>query len=331
MEKYPDTTPTRNLALELARVTEAAAMAAGRFMGRGNKEAADEAAVNAMRNVLQTVDMNGVIIIGEGEKDNAPMLYNGENVGNGMPPDVDVAVDPIDGTRPLAFGRSNSLATVALAPRGTMFDPGPFVYMNKLAVGPEAKGVINIEKSITENLQAIAKDKRKDVEDLTTIILDRDRHKAMIAEIRRAGARIRIIPDGDVAAALMTAWPDTGVDVLLGIGGTPEGVLAACALRAMGGEIQGKLYARDEGELRRGREAGYDFDKVLTMDDLVSSEDVFFAATGITDGELLKGVRYFGNGARTDSLVVRGLTGTVRQITATHKMDKLHRLSAIKY
>jgi fructose-1,6-bisphosphatase II len=323
--------PTRNLALELARVTEAAALAAGRFMGRGDKEAADGAAVNAMRIVLQTVDMNGIIVIGEGEKDNAPMLYNGENVGNGFPPDVDVAVDPIDGTRPLAFGRSNSLATVAIAPRGTMFDPGPFVYMNKLAVGPEAKGSINIEKSITENLKAIAKATHKDVEDLTTIVLDRDRHNDIIAEIRAAGARIRQIPDGDVAAALMTAWPDSGVDVLIGIGGTPEGVIAACALRAMGGEIQGKLYARDEAELRRGREAGYDFDKILTMDDLVSSEDVFFAATGITDGELLKGVRYFGDGASTDSLVVRGLTGTVRQITATHRLDKLHRLSAVKY
>ena len=323
--------PTRNLALELARVTEAAAMAAGRFMGRGDKEGADGAAVNAMRIVLQTIEMNGIIVIGEGEKDNAPMLYNGEQVGNGSPPDVDVAVDPIDGTRPLAFGRSNSLATVALAPRGTMFDPGPFVYMNKLCVGPEAKGRINIEASITENLHAVAKAKGRSVEDLTTIILDRDRHKDMIAEIRTAGARIRLIPDGDVAAALMTAWPDSGVDVLIGIGGTPEGVIAACALRAMGGEIQGKLYARDEDELRRGREAGYDFDKVLTMDDLVSSEDVFFAATGITDGELLKGVRYFGEGVKTDSLVVRGLTGTVRQIFATHSMDKLHHFSAIKY
>ncbi len=323
--------PTRNLALELARVTEAAALAAGRFMGRGDKEAADAAAVNAMRVVLQTVDMNGVIVIGEGEKDNAPMLFNGENVGNGLPPDVDVAVDPIDGTRPLAFGRTNSLATVAMAPRGTMFDPGPFVYMNKLAVGPEAKGVIDIEKPITENLKAIARAKGKDVDDLTTIILDRDRHKEMIAEIRRAGARIRLIPDGDVAAALMTAWHDSGVDVLLGVGGTPEGVIAACALRAMGGEIQGKLYARDEDELRRGQEAGYDFDKILTMDDLVSSEDVFFAATGITDGELLKGVRYFGDGASTDSLVVRGLTGTVRQITATHRLDKLDQFSMVKY
>lgn len=324
-------TPTRNLALELARVTEAAAMMAGRFMGRGDKEGADQAAVNAMRLILSTVDMNGVIVIGEGEKDKAPMLYNGEKVGNGSKPDVDVAVDPIDGTRPLAFGRSNSLATVALAPRGTMFDPGPFLYMNKIAVGPESKGKINIERSITENLHAIAKAKGKAVEDLTTIILDRPRHDDMIAEIRKAGARIREIPDGDVAAALMTAWPDAGVDVLLGIGGTPEGVIAACALRAMGGEIQGKLYARDEEELRRGHEAGYDFNKVLLMNDLVSSEDVFFAATGITDGELLKGVRYYGDRITTDTLVVRGLTGTVRQINATHTTNKLDNLSSVHY
>ncbi len=323
--------PTRNLALELVRVTEAAALASARFMGRGDKEAADGAAVNAMRLVLQSVDMNGTIIIGEGEKDNAPMLFNGEVVGNGSSPDVDVAVDPIDGTRPLAFGRTNSLATVAIAPRGAMFNPGPFVYMNKLAVGPEAKGHINIEKSITENLEAIAKAKQTHVQDLTTIILDRPRHTDMIAEIRKCGARIRIIPDGDVAAALMTAWPNSGVDVLIGIGGTPEGVLAACALRAMGGEIQGKLYARDGDELRRGREAGYDFQKILTMDDLVASEDVFFAATGITDGELLKGVHYFGDGARTDSLVVRGLTGTVREIIATHRLDKLDALSFVSY
>ena len=324
-------TPTRNLALELARVTEAAAMMAGRFMGRGDKEGGDQAAVNAMRLILSTVDMNGLIVIGEGEKDSAPMLYNGEKVGNGSKPDVDVAVDPIDGTRPLAFGRSNSIATVALAPRGTMFDPGPFLYMNKIAVGPEAKGKINIEKSITENLHAIAKAKGKAVEDLTTIILDRPRHTDMIAEIRMAGARIREIPDGDVAAALMTAMSDSGMDVLLGIGGTPEGVIAACALRAMGGEIQGKLYARDEDELRRGRELGYDFDKVLMMDDLVASEDVFFAATGITDGELLKGVRYYGDRITTDTLVVRGLTGTVRQISATHTTDKLDNLSSIHY
>lgn len=323
--------PTRNLALELVRVTEAAALAAGRYMGRGDKEAADRAAVEAMRLVLQTVQMDGIIVIGEGEKDQAPMLYNGERVGNGMPPQVDVAVDPIDGTRPLANGNLNSISTVAIAPRGTMFNPGPFVYMDKIAVGPEAKGKINIEAPITDNLKAIAKAKGKDVEDLTCVILDRPRHAEMIAEIRRAGARIRLIPDGDVAAAIMTAWPDSGVDVLFGIGGTPEGVIAACALRAMGGEIQGKLYARNEDELRRGREMGYDFDKVLTMDDLVASDDVFFAATGITDGELLRGVRYLGNGATTESLVVRGRTGTIRRISAIHRMDKLRELSAVKY
>jgi len=323
--------PTRNLALELVRVTEAAALSAGRFMGRGNKEAADHAAVEAMRMILKTVAMDGVIVIGEGEKDQAPMLFNGERVGTGVPPKMDVAVDPIDGTRPLVFGNVNSIATVAIAPHGTMYDPGPFVYMDKIAVGPQAKGVIDIEAPVTDNLKAIARAMEKSVEDLTTIILDRPRHKDLITEVRRNGARIRLIPDGDVAAALMTAWPDAGIDVLLGIGGTPEGVLAACALRAMGGEIQGKLYARNDDELQRGREMGYDFEKVLTMDDLVSSEDVFFAATGITDGELLKGVKYFGEGARTDSLVVRGLTGTVRQIIATHRLDKLDRLSTIKY
>jgi fructose-1,6-bisphosphatase II len=323
--------PTRNLALELVRVTEAAALAAGRYMGRGDKEVADRAAVEAMRLVLQTVNMDGIIVIGEGEKDQAPMLYNGERVGNGMPPEVDVAVDPIDGTRPLVNGNLNSISTVAIAPRGTMFNPGPFVYMNKIAVGPEAKGVINIEASITENLKAIARAKNKSVEDLTCVILDRPRHAEMIAEMRRAGARIRLIPDGDVAAAIMTAWPESGVDVLFGIGGTPEGVLAACALRAMGGEIQGKLYARNEEELRRGREMGYDFEKVLTMDDLVASDDVFFAATGITDGELLRGVRYTGQGAITESLVVRGRTGTIRRITAIHRMDKLRQLSQVRY
>jgi len=323
--------PTRNLALELVRVTEAAALMAGRFMGRGDKDAADHAAVEAMRLVLNSIQMNAIIVIGEGEKDNAPMLFNGERVGNGSGAEMDIAVDPIDGTRPLAEGTYNALSTVAVAPRGTMFNPGPFVYMDKIAVGPEAKGKINIEAPVTENLQAIAKATGKAVEDLTAVILDRPRHKKLIAEVRRNGVRIRLLSDGDVAGALMTAWPDSGIDVLFGIGGTPEGVLAACALRAMGGEIQGKLYARNEDELRRGREMGYNFEKVLAMDDLVASEDVFFAATGITEGELLHGVKYFGTGARTDSLVVRGLTGTVRQIVATHRWDKLSRLSAIKY
>ncbi len=328
-----DREPTRNLALELVRVTEAAALAAGRFMGRGDKIAADKAAVDAMRLILNSIEMNGIVVIGEGEKDEAPMLYNGECVGadEGHGPYMDIAVDPIDGTRPLAFGNLNAIASVALAPRGTMFNPGPFVYMNKIAVGPEAKGKIDIEKSITENLKAIAKARGKSLEDLTCIILDRPRHDGMVAEMRKAGVRIRQIPDGDVAAALMTAWPDSGIDALFGVGGTPEGVLAACALRAMGGEIQGKLFARNDDEMHRGEDMGYDFHKVLTMNDLVSSEDVFFAATGITDGELLRGVKYSGEGARTDSLVVRGITGTIRQIRATHRWDKLSQLSSIKY
>ncbi|MEW6094322.1 MAG: class II fructose-bisphosphatase [Chloroflexota bacterium] len=323
--------PTRNLALELVRVTEAAALSAGRFMGRGDKNAADSAAVDAMRVVLNSIDMNAVIVIGEGEKDEAPMLFNGERVGTGDGPEMDIAVDPIDGTRPLSNGTWNAIATVALAPRGTMFSPGPFLYMNKIAVGPQNRGVVDIEAPVAYNLRAVAQASGKKVEDLAIVILDRPRHDELIAEVRRLGARIRLIPDGDVAGALMAAWPDSGIDALFGVGGTPEGVLAACALRAMGGEIQGKLYARNEDELRRGREMGYDFEKVLTMDDLVSSEDVFFAATGITDGEFLRGVKYFGSGARTDSLVVRGQTGTVRQIIATHRWDKLSKLSAINY
>ncbi len=323
--------PTRNLALELVRVTEAAALSAGRYMGRGDKNAADHAAVEAMRLILNTININAIIVIGEGEKDQAPMLFNGEHVGNGQGPEMDLAVDPIDGTRPLANGSWSALATVALAPRGTMFNPGPFVYMNKIAVGPKAKGKVDINAPVTDNLREIARANGKSVEDLTIVILDRPRHEQLISEVRRAGARIELIPDGDVAGALMTSWFDSGIDGLFGIGGTPEGVLSACALRAIGGEIQGKLFARNDDELRRGREQGYDFEKVLTMNDLVSSEDVFFAATGVTDGEFLAGVKYTGTGARTDSLVVRGMTGTVRQIIATHRWDKLNKFSAIKY
>lgn len=323
--------PTRNLALELVRVTEAAALSAGRFMGRGDKNAADHAAVEAMRLVLNTISMNAVIVIGEGEKDHAPMLFNGEHVGNGNGLEMDIAIDPIDGTRPLANGTWNAIATVALAPRGKMFDPGPFLYMNKIAVGPQAKGKIDIDAPVAHNLKAIARAYEKSIEDLTIVILDRPRHEVLISEVRRVGARIRLIPDGDVAGALMTSWPESGIDALMGIGGTPEGVISACALRAMGGEIQGKLFARNEDELRRGKQAGYNFKKTLSMDDLVSSEDVFFAATGITDGEFLHGVQYFGSGARTDSLVVRGATGTIRRIEATHRFEKLNRLSMIKY
>jgi fructose-1,6-bisphosphatase II len=323
--------PTRNLALELVRVTEVAALAAGRQMGRGDKNTSDKSAVDAMRIVLSSIRMAGVIVIGEGEKDEAPMLYNGEAVGTGEGPKVDIAVDPIDGTRLVASGNLNAIATIAAAPRGAMYNPGPFLYMNKIVVGPEAKGKIDIERPVADNLRAIAKARSKALEDLTVVILDRPRHDALVAEVRALGVRIRLIPDGDVAASLMTCWGDSGIDALLGIGGTPEGVISACALRGMGGEIQGKLFARNPQELQKGEEMGYDFCKVLTIDDLVSSDDVFFAATGITDGELLRGVRYFGSGAKTDSLGIRGLTGTVREILATHRWDKLNTLSSIKY
>ncbi|MCK4490229.1 MAG: class II fructose-bisphosphatase [Anaerolineales bacterium] len=323
--------PTRNLALELVRVTEAAALSAGRLMGRGEKEVADKAAVDAMRLVLNSIDMDALIVIGEGEKDEAPMLFNGEKVGTGKPPLVDLAVDPIDGTRPLANGFLNSIATVAIAPRGTMFDPGPFVYMDKIAVGPKAKGLINIEAPLRENLEKIASSENKSINDVTVIILQRPRHDELIREVREIGARIRLIPDGDVAGALMTCLPESGIDVLLGIGGTPEGILAACAIRAMGGELQGKLFIRNEEEKKLGIKLGYSLDKVITMDDMVSSNDVFFAATGITDGELLGGVRYTGSGAETESLVIRGRTGTVRWINAKHNFDKLNLISEIEY
>lgn len=323
--------PTRNLALELVRVTEAAALSAGRLMGRGEKEVADKAAVDAMRLVLNSIDMDALIVIGEGEKDEAPMLFNGEKVGTGKPPLVDLAVDPIDGTRPLANGFLNSIATVAIAPRGTMFDPGPFVYMDKIAVGPKAKGLINIEAPLRENLEKIAFSENKSLNDLTVIMLQRPRHDELIREVREIGARIRLIPDGDVAGALMTCLPESGIDVLLGIGGTPEGILAACAIRAMGGELQGKLFIRNEEEKKLGLKMGYSLDKVITMDDMVSSNDVFFAATGITDGELLGGVRYTGHGAETESLVIRGRTGTVRWINAKHNFDKLNLISEIEY
>jgi fructose-1,6-bisphosphatase II len=323
--------PTRNLALELVRVTEAAALSAGRFMGRGAKETADKAAVDAMRLVLNSIDMDAVIVIGEGEKDEAPMLFNGEEVGTGEPPQVDIAVDPIDGTRPLANGFLNSIATVAIAPRHTMFDPGPFVYMDKIAVGPLAKGLIDIEAPLKENLKKIARSEGKTLKDLTVIMLQRERHEELIHNVRQIGARIRLIPDGDVAAALMTCLPESGIDVLLGIGGTPEGVIAACAIRAMGGELQGKLHIRNEEEKKLGLEMGYSLDKVITMDDLVSSDDVFFAATGITDGELLEGVRYLGSGAETQSLVIRGKTGTVRWISGKHNFEKLNPISEIEY
>jgi fructose-1,6-bisphosphatase II len=323
--------PDRNLALELVRVTEAAALAAGRFMGRNDKEGGDKAAVDAMRLVLNTVEMDGIIVIGEGEKDEAPMLYNGEKLGTGHDPKVDIAVDPIDGTRLLALGRQNSLSTVAMADRGTMFNPGPLVYMDKIAVGPEGKGAIDIEVSPLVNLRSVARAKGKEIRDMTVMVLDRPRHEKLIAEIRKAGARIRLITDGDVAGALMTAWPESGVDLLMGVGGTPEGVISACALKAMGGEILGKLYPRNDAEAQKARDMGYDLDQVLTLDDLVRSDNVFFAATGITDGELLDGVKYSGDGARTHSLVMRSKSGTVREIISRHKLGKLAQYSQVSY
>jgi fructose-1,6-bisphosphatase II len=323
--------PTRNLALDLVRVTESAALAAGRYVGRGDKNGGDKAAVDAMRLVMNTVEMKGTIVIGEGEKDEAPMLFNGEVLGTGDPPELDIAVDPIDGTRPMALGLGNTIATVSLAPRGTMFNPGPLVYMHKIAVGPEARDVIDLDAPVKDNLEKIARAKGKDIEDLTIMILNRDRNAALIDDVRSVGARIMLIQDGDVAGAISTCLPETGVDALMGIGGTPEGVLAACALRCIGGNMQGRLYARTPEEARRGQELGFDFNRVLFLQDMVSSEDVFFAATGITNGSLLKGVDYFPGGARTDSIVMCGLTGTIRRITATHMLDRLSEISSIQY
>jgi len=323
--------PTRNLAMELVRVTESAALAASRWMGRGDKEGADGAAVDAMRVVLETVSMDGVVVIGEGEKDEAPMLYNGERIGDGTPPEADIAVDPIDGTTLTALGRGNALAVIAVSERGTMFDPGPCVYMEKIAVGPEAAEVIDITRSATDNLRAVAKAKDEAVSDVTAVILDRPRHENLIAEVRAAGARIRLIPDGDVAGAISTAWAESGADILFGIGGTPEGVIAAAALKCMGGAILGRLWPRDDGERQAAIDAGYDLDRVLTTDDLVAGDNCFFAATGITDGELLRGVHYDSRGATTQSLVMRSKSGTVRQINARHRLRKLKEYSAVDF
>jgi fructose-1,6-bisphosphatase II len=331
MAKRPQELPDRNLGMELVRVTEAAAMAAARWMGRGDKEAADGAAVDAMRAVLNGVSMDGIVVIGEGEKDEAPMLYNGENIGDGHPPAVDIAVDPIDGTTLTSLGRPGAIAVIALSERGTMFNPGPCVYMEKVATGPEAADAIDLTASVKANLKWVAKALRKDVADVTAVILDRDRHANIIKECREAGARIRLIPDGDVAGAISTAWPESGADILFGIGGTPEGVIAACALKALGGAIQGRLWPRNDDERQKALDSGYDLDRVLTLDDLVSGEDVFFAATGITDGELLRGVRFRGDGANTQSLVMRSKSGTIRKMDATHRWKKLMRYSSINF
>jgi len=315
--------PDRNLAMELVRVTESAAMAAARWMGRGDKEGADGAAVAAMRTVLSTVAMDGIVVIGEGEKDEAPMLYNGERLGTGEPPPTDIAVDPIDGTTLTALGRGGALAVIAVSERGTMFNPGPCVYMEKVAVGPEAAGVVDISLPVEDNLAAIAAAKHEQVRDVTAVILDRPRHAELIASVRAAGARIRLISDGDVAGAISTAWPESGADVLFGIGGTPEGVLAAAALKCMGGEIQGRLWPRNDDERQAAVRAGYDLDKILTTDDLVGGDNCFFAATGVTDGELLRGVHYDRSGATTQSLLMRSRSGTVRRVDARHRLDKL--------
>ncbi len=323
--------PDRNLALELVRVTEAAALAASRWMGRGDKEGADAAAVDAMRVVLGSVPMDGLVIIGEGEKDEAPMLYNGEHIGDGNPPAVDIAVDPIDGTTLTALGRGGAIAVIAMSEKGTMFDPGPCMYMEKIATGPAARDAIDLNKSPTENLQAVAEAKGESVRDITAVILDRDRHKELIAEVREAGARIRLIPDGDVAGAISTCWPQSGADILFGIGGTPEGVITAAALKAMGGVQQGRLWPRNEAERKAAIAAGYDLDAILTEDDLVRSDNCFFAATGITDGELLRGVRYDSRGASTQSLVMRSKSGTVRLVEAQHKIDKLAAYASVDF
>jgi fructose-1,6-bisphosphatase II len=323
--------PDRNLAMELMRATEAAALAGGRWMGRGDKNAADGAAVEAMRVVLSSVAMDGIVVIGEGEKDDAPMLFNGEQIGDGTPPHMDIAVDPIDGTTLTSLGRGGAIAVIAMSERGTMFDPGPTFYMEKIAAGPAAADVIDINAPVTANLEAVAKALGERVSDVTAVILERDRNEEIIKECREAGARIRLIPDGDIAGAISVAWRNSGNDILFGIGGTPEGVTAACALKALGGTIQGKLWPRNEEDRRNILDAGYDIDKVLTLDDLVSGDDVFFAATGVTDGELLRGVRYFGDGASTQSLVMRSKSGTIRMIDAQHRWTKLNQYSAVKY
>ncbi|MEV4296950.1 class II fructose-bisphosphatase [Microbispora rosea] len=323
--------PDRNLALELVRVTEAAAMAAARWVGRGDKNGADGAAVNAMRQLINTVSMRGVVVIGEGEKDNAPMLFNGEEVGDGTGPGCDVAVDPIDGTRLCALGMNNAISVIAVGERGSMYDPSAVFYMEKLVTGPQAAEHVDINAPVADNIRAVARAKGAKPSDVTVVILDRPRHERIVKEIRETGARIRFITDGDVAGAIMAARNGTGVDLMLGIGGTPEGIVAACALKCMGGVIQGRLWPRDEEERLKALDAGLDLDQVLTTDDLVRSDDVFFAATGITDGELMHGVRFQGGAAVTHSLVMRGRSGTIRKIESEHQLWKLGAYSAINF
>ena len=323
--------PDRNLALELVRVTEAADMAAARWVGRGEKDRADGAAVNAMRSLIGSVSMNGIVVIGEGEKDNAPMLFNGEQVGDGTGAEADVAVDPIDGTTLTAKGMSNAIAVLAVADRGSMYDPSAVFYMEKLVVGPDVVGVLDINAPIEDNLAKLAKAKDESVADLTVCILDRPRHDDLVKRVRATGARIKFISDGDVAGAIMAAKDGTGVDLLAGIGGTPEGIIAACALKCMGGEILGKLWPRDDAERARAIEAGHDLSQVLTTSDLVTGENVFFVATGITDGEIMEGVRYRSNACTTHSIVMRSKSGTIRDIRSRHSLDKLTAYSAVDF
>ena len=323
--------PDRNLALELVRVTEAAAMGAGRWIGRGEKESADQAAVDAMRHMLQTVAMDGVVVIGEGEKDEAPMLFNGEHVGNGHGVEVDVAVDPLEGTRLTALGQPNAIAVIAVAERGTMFFPGPAVYMDKIAVGAAAADAIDIEAPPAENVRRVAEAKGKKIDDVVVVVLDRDRHEQLVRELREVGASVRLITDGDVAPSIAASRLQSTVDLLMGIGGTPEGVISAAAIKCLGGSIQGKLWPRSDEERQQLADAGFDLDRILTTDDLVSGEDVFVAATGVTDGALLNAVRYTPGGTVTESIVMRSRSGTVRRIEAYHAFDKLRALSAERY
>ncbi|HWD84939.1 MAG TPA: class II fructose-bisphosphatase [Solirubrobacteraceae bacterium] len=324
--------PDRNLALELVRVTEAAALAAARMIGRGDKEGADQAAVDAMRFVLDRVSMDGVVVIGEGEKDEAPMLYNGEQIGDGSPPSVDIAVDPLEGTRLTALGMPNAITVIALAERGAMFDPGPCVYMEKLAGGAEIADLLDLERPLPEMLRLIAERKGTDIRDVMVVMLDRERHEEKMREVREAGARVRLILDGDVAASLLAVSDNSPVDVLWGIGGTPEGVISASAIKCIGGQMLGRLWPRNDDERSAAVDAGYDLDKILAIDDLVKGEDVFFSATGVTDGDVLEGVRYQGGGsATTESLVMRARSGTVRRITARHDRSKLRILGGTTY
>src|SRR5499433_85337 len=329
--KPPRQAPDRNLAMELVRVTEAGAMAAARWVGRGDKNGADGAAVHAMRMLINTVSMNGVVVIGEGEKDHAPMLYNGEEVGDGSGPACDVAVDPIDGTRLTANGMPNAISVLAVSARGSMYDPSAVFYMSKLVTGPAAADVVDIEAPVAHNIAQVAKAKACSPHDVTVVILDRPRHAGLISEVRAAGARIQLITDGDVAGAIMAARDGTGVDLLLGTGGTPEGIIAACAIKCLGGVILGKLAPRDDAERDRAIAAGHDLDRVLSTDDLVTSDDAFFAATGITDGELMAGVRYRSGGATTHSLVMRARSGTLRNIYSEHQLWKLNAYSSIDF